>query len=180
MTAPRIKLRREAQKRTGKDTTLLLVSMIDIFTILVFFLMANLSEVEVLQISSAIKLPDSASKSRPKVELMILVDHDDILVQGRTVAHVKDVAANGPMHIESLRQELRSQADTIGVMPEAGYNITIMGDKKIPYWLLKKIMTTCQDMDFAHISLAVNKIETPNPNSELAGSQTISAAGSRS
>ena len=40
---------------------------------------------------------------------------------------------------------------------------TIMGDKALPYWLLKKIMLTCQSTDFAQISLAVNKIEGANP-----------------
>jgi biopolymer transport protein ExbD len=166
MAAQRLKLRRAAQKKAPKDTTLLLVSMIDIFTILVFFLMANLSEVEVLQISSNIKLPDSASKSRPKVELMVLVDHDDILVQGKKVARVSDIATTGTALVAGLRAELQDQALRIGAMPEAGYDITVMGDKTIPYWVLKKIIMTCQDADFAHISLAVNKIETPNPTAE--------------
>src|SRR5882672_550073 len=102
MAAQRLKLRRAAQKKAPKDTTLLLVSMIDIFTILVFFLMANLSEVEVLQISSNTKLPDSASKSRPKIELMVLVDHDDILVQGKKVAHVSDLAESGGALVDGL------------------------------------------------------------------------------
>jgi biopolymer transport protein TolR len=177
MAAQRLKLRRTAQKKAPKDTTLLLVSMIDIFTILVFFLMANLSEVEVLQISSNIKLPDSASKSRPKIELMVLVDHDDILVQGKKVARVSDLAASGTALVAGLRSELQEQASHIGPMPEAGYDITVMGDKTIPYWVLKKIMMTCQDADFAHISLAVNKIETPNPKPD-AGVAVTQATGS--
>ena len=181
MAAQRIKLRRKAQKKNaGKDTTLLLVSMIDIFTILVFFLMANLSEVEVLQISSNIKLPDSASKSKPKIELMVLVDHDDILVQGKKVARVSEIATSGTSLIAGLRSELREQAGRIGPMPEAGYDITVMGDKTIPYWVLKQIIMTCQDADFAHVSLAVNKIETPNPKPELAATQANVAVGGSS
>src|SRR5262245_25976442 len=144
MAAQRIKLRRKAlKKNAGKDTTLLLVSMIDIFTILVFFLMANLSEVEVLQISSNIKLPDSASKSKPKVELMVLVNHDDILVQGQKVARVSEIATSGKALIDGLRSELHAQAERIGPVPEAGYDITVMGDKSIPYWVLKQIIMTC-------------------------------------
>jgi biopolymer transport protein TolR len=178
MAAQRLKLRRKAQKKNaGKDTTLLLVSMIDIFTILVFFLMANLSEVEVLQISSNIKLPDSASKSKPKVELMVLVDHDDILVQGKKVARVSDIATTGASIVAGLRAELRDQAVRIGTMPEAGYDITVMGDKTIPYWVLKQIIMTCQEAEFAHVSLAVNKIETPNPTAELAATQAPAIVG---
>lgn len=179
MAAQRLKLRRAAQKKAPKDTTLLLVSMIDIFTILVFFLMANLSEVEVLQISSNIKLPDSASKSKPKVELMVLVDHDDILVQGKRVARVSDIAESGTTLVAGLRAELRDQALRLGTMPEAGYDITVMGDKTIPYWVLKRILMTCQDVDFAHISLAVNKIETPNPKPDggIAATQSMPNVG---
>ena len=44
--------RRGAQKKHSKTATLNLVSLMDIFTILVFFLMVNSSEVEVLQTRS--------------------------------------------------------------------------------------------------------------------------------
>jgi hypothetical protein len=35
-----------------------------------------------------------------------------------------------------------------------------MGDREIPYWLLKKIILTCQSADYARISFAVNQLET--------------------
>ncbi|MGK0261262.1 MAG: biopolymer transport protein ExbD, partial [Candidatus Azotimanducaceae bacterium] len=58
--------RRSRGRGKGKTATLNLVSLMDIFTILVFFLMVNSSEVEVLQTSSDIKLPDSTSEQRPE------------------------------------------------------------------------------------------------------------------
>jgi len=33
--------------------------------------------------------------------------------------------------------------------------VTIMGDKEIPYSLLKKVMATCTSADYGKISLAV-------------------------
>ena len=78
------KRRRARQEKKGKKVAALnLVSLMDIFTILVFFLMVNSSEVEVLQTSSKIKLPDSTSEKQPKNQLMISVDEDDLVVQGR-------------------------------------------------------------------------------------------------
>ena len=57
--------RRSRQVRGKKSAALNLVSLMDIFTILVFFLMVNSSEVEVLQSSSKIKLPDFHLRETP-------------------------------------------------------------------------------------------------------------------
>ena len=158
MSLVRHQQRRGGQKRRSRAATLNLVSLMDIFTILVFFLMVNSSDVEVLQTSSKIKLPESSSEQRPEDRLVISVSHDDLVVQGRLVARVADLAGDGDMVIPGLRQELAHQAGRRGAVPEGGHEITIMGDHELPYWLLKKIMVTCQSEDFARISLAVNRI----------------------
>ena len=44
------------------------------------------------------------------------------------------------------------------VEKEKGRAVTIMGDKEIPYALLKRIMTPCADNDYRNISLAVNQV----------------------
>ena len=78
-----------------------------------------------------------------------------------------------------LKDELEYQAQRKGEMPEGGYEVTIMGDRELPYWLLKKVMFTCQTTDFARISLAVNKLEISD---ELlatdVGSQSAAPSGS--
>jgi len=150
--------RRGGQRRRGRAASLNLVSLMDIFTILVFFLMVNSSDVEVLQTSTKIDLPESTSEQRPKDRLVISVSHDDVIVQGRPVARVADLAGAGAGVIPGLREELAHQAGRRGEVPEGGHEITIMGDHELPYWLLKKIMLTCQSEDFARISLAVNRI----------------------
>jgi biopolymer transport protein ExbD len=158
MTSHRLKLRRDSQKKHRKPASLNLVSLMDIFTILVFFLMVNSSEVEVLDTSSKIKLPDSTSEQRPENQLVISVSQDNIVVQGRSIATISDVlAADGV--IDGLKTELDYRAARKGEMPDEGFEVTIMGDREIPYWLLKKIMMTCQAADFARISLAVNQME---------------------
>ena len=157
MSSIRITRRRKTQKASKKATTLNLVSLMDIFTILVFFLMVNSSDVEVLQTSSNIELPDSSSKTRPEEQLVISVDETDIIVMGRSVAEVSSVLGSKQLLIPGLEQELKHQASRKSEIPQGGHRVTIMGDKQIPYWLLKKIMMTCQSVDFAHISLAVNK-----------------------
>jgi len=149
--------RRKLQKAGASTGKLNLVSLMDIFTILVFFLMINSSDVEVLQTSADLKLPDSTSQQRPDQQTVITVTDESIVVMGRKVADVAALVGSGDVAIEGLSSELRYQAERKGAAPEEGRKITIMGDKEIPYWLLKKIMLTCTTEDYARISLAVNQ-----------------------
>ena len=96
------------------------------------------------------------------------------------MAKVADAAPEKVAIIDSLRAELAHQAERKGPAPEAGYDVTIMGDKALPFWLLKKIMVTCQDADFAHISLAVNQIQGAAPPPENATASIAGVDGGRS
>jgi len=168
--------RRGAQQKHRKPASLNLVSLMDIFTILVFFLMINSSEVEVLQTNSKIKLPDSTSEQTPDNRLVISVDDDDLVLQGRAVARVAEIRNPEVKIIEGLKTELEYQAARKGEVPELGFEITIMGDRELPYWLLKKIMYTCQKSDFAQISLAVNRIEGADSNAAAVAQLTAGGA----
>ena len=152
--------RRKLQESGTMVGKLNLVSLMDIFTILVFFLMINSSDVEVLQTSADVELPDSTSEKRPNEQTVITVSDDSIVVMGRKVADVDALVGSGDVAIDGLAEELRYQAKRKGDAPEDGYKITIMGDRQIPYWLLKKIMLTCTTEDYARISLAVNQTQT--------------------
>lgn len=151
--------RRQAQRGRTRAGSLNLVSLMDIFTILVFFLMVNSSDVEILETSAAIKLPDSISEQRPQERLVIQVSRDALIVQGRQVADLTDLAAETAPEIAGLRDALIDHTRDIAQVPEEGFEVTIMGDHELPFWLLKRIMNTCQGADFARISLAVNQIE---------------------
>ena len=54
-----------------------------------------------------------------------------------------------------------------------------MGDKELPYWLLKRILVTCQTADFSQVSLAVNKVEAAQSNEDLlANERNLQSAAS--
>ena len=152
--------RRSRQKRT-RPATLNLVSLMDIFTILVFFLMVNSSDVQVLDTSASIALPDSTAEKRPDERIVISVSADDIVVQGRKVAEVGKILRSRAPLIGGLKDELDDQANRRKRRTGNGKfegRVTIMGDRELPYELLKKIMITCQQADFTHIALAVNQV----------------------
>ncbi len=132
-----------------------MVSLMDIFTILVFFLLVNATSAEILPSQKDITLPDSTSEKLPLQNLVIAVDSRDIRLQGTVVISVKD-AMKASQTIRPLFDSLRARAaSSKNVVDKKG--VTIMGDKKIPYHLLKKIMLTCAGAEYTNISFAVNQ-----------------------
>jgi len=146
-------------KRHKRSTALNLVSLMDIFTILVFFLLVNSSEVQTLPNAKDLVLPESVAEERARETVVVLVSDQDLLVQGQVVASVPEIMASDEIIIPELKAALQSQTDRV-LRQDAKEDIlnrevTIMGDKEIPYSLLKKVMATCTDADYGQLSLAV-------------------------
>ena len=159
MKSARAKRMEKHHKRNKGAGTLNLVSLMDIFTILVFFLLVNSSDVETLPNAKDLQLPESIAEEKAKETVVILIGEEDIIVQGTPVAKVADVMKLKGNDIPALREALKSQNDRV-LRREArddiaGREVTIMGDKEIPYRLLKKVMATCTKSDYGQISLAV-------------------------
>jgi biopolymer transport protein ExbD len=153
-------------RRMGSMSKLNLVSLMDIFTILVFFLLFNSSDVEVLSTEQSIKLPESVSVQKPDTTLLIKVNNEDLLVGTLAIAKVSAIANNNTLIISELETELKYQASRRALTEqekEKGRAVTIMGDQSVPYELLKRIMTTCAANDFRDISLAVTQVTDKGP-----------------
>lgn len=150
-------------RRLGQGSKLNLVSLMDIFTILVFFLLLNSGDVEVLQADKSIKLPTSISDVAPENNLVISVSSSDLLVGGRRVAGTAELGSDSADHFAPLVTELNYLAERAGPLRAdqelTGRPVTIMADESIPYHLLKKIMATCASADYRAISLAVTQME---------------------
>lgn len=155
----RAKRMEKHHKRNTRSSALNLVSLMDIFTILVFFLLVNSSDVETLPNAKDLQLPESIAEEKAKETVVILIGETDIIVQGIPVAKVDEVMAIKGNDIPALREALKSQNDRVLRRAArddiAGREVTIMGDKDIPYRLLKKVMATCTASDYGQISLAV-------------------------
>jgi biopolymer transport protein ExbD len=155
----RAKRMEKHHKRNKGAGALNLVSLMDIFTILVFFLLVNSSDVETLPNTKDIQLPESIAEDKAKESVVIMIGEEDILVQGEAVAKVANVMATTGNDIPALREALKSQNDRVlrraAQDDIGGREVTIMGDKDIPYRLLKKVMATCTESDYGKISLAV-------------------------
>ena len=153
-----IQKRAARNARHGNALDMNLVSLIDVFTILIFFLLSN-SGVETLPAAS-VHLPESTAKQDPKETLVIVVNATEITVDGLKVADVAPLANA----TDDLIPGLKAQLDVVSARPIAlaenaaqAHSVTIMGDKDIPYQLLRKVMYTAALADFTNVSFAVNQ-----------------------
>ncbi len=128
-----------------------LVALMDIFTILVFFLLVNSVEVQEIPFSQDVDLPESIIDTRPREAVVVKVAREDILVDGQLVESVAAAMATEELVLGSLRQALGNARRN----SRTGDQVTIMGDRHISYDLLRKLMATCADAGFSEVSLAV-------------------------
>jgi biopolymer transport protein ExbD len=148
-------------RRKKKPVMLSLTSLMDVFTILVFFLLFNSGSSEVLEAPHTIKLPQSAVESKPRETVVIMVASDVIVVQGDSVASTPEVLASQDDFVAGVSGRLKQlEHNVIGSATKAAVankEVTILADKTIPFTVLKKIMTTCTGAGYGKISLAVNQ-----------------------
>ncbi|MBB1437096.1 biopolymer transporter ExbD [Shewanella sp. SG41-4] len=153
-------------KRLKAGSKLNLVALMDIFTILVFFLIVNQSEVRILQNIEKISLPVSVADVLPVENLVITVFTDTVLVQERPIWQksadgIDLTEQQNPEFISTLTTELTYQASKRTELSETeqqnGRAVTIIGDASTPYVVLKQIMTACAATGYRDISLAVEQ-----------------------
>lgn len=143
-------------KQLHAKSGLNLVSLMDIFTILVFFLLVN-TGAQKLPGAHSVKLPTSISAKTPKEDLILTISKTSIVLAGHKVADLNTVIANNNALIPALEQELRFQAGKQGLHKQdasKSHSVTIMGDEDMPYKLLSKILATCRAANYTHIAFA--------------------------
>jgi len=156
MTMSRRARRMERNHKRHKQAAINLVSLMDIFTILVFFLLVSSSNVQQLPNSKDITLPTSVAEKSPKETLVIAITQDSIIVQGNKVSNINDVLISKEILIPGLEQELKFQSSksSAALTSRKSLSVTIMGDESIPYQLLRKILATCRQSNYTNIAFA--------------------------
>jgi biopolymer transport protein TolR len=152
--------RNERRNRNQSMVDMNLVSLIDVFTILIFFLLSNTGGVETLASPRAVKLPESMSQKAPKETLLVVVTGTEILVGGKVVSSVGDAMKVDGDLIQPLKAELDVEVSREVIRKENeadSKRVTIMGDKDIPYRLLRKVMFTAARAGYADVSFAVRQ-----------------------
>jgi biopolymer transport protein ExbD len=147
------------------DAELNLIPLIDILSVMVAFLLLYSTEVEIVQNSKGVEIPQSIAETQPERSVVVMVTKDQLFVQGELIASVAELGASEARLFEKLREVLERPmlaADAAAADPAlAPRQITLMGDKALPYAVLKKVMETCTAAAYGKISLAVLEKEKP-------------------
>jgi biopolymer transport protein ExbD len=147
-----------------------LTSLMDVFTILVFFLLVNSGTPEVLETPKQMVLPESVVEAKPRETVVIFIGEEEVVVQGEPVATVAAIADMGNGQIGPIIDRLALLENSIigsSTQHVAGsQEITILADRSIPFDVIRKVMSTCTSQGYSRISLAV--IQKAGPKSALA------------
>ena len=151
--------------KVREDAHLNLIPMIDILSVLVAFLIVYSTEVEVIQNSKGVSIPESRTDVHPKQSVVVMVTKDAVFVQGEQVASLEEVNDPHTQLVESLRNVLQRPIAGLdaAARDEAlnSHEVTVMADKDLPYEVLRKVLATCTAAAYGKISLAVLQKEKP-------------------
>ena len=136
-----------------------LTSLMDVFTILVFFLLVNSATTEVLETPKRITLPDSVVEQKPRETVVIFISRDEVTVQGDSVVRVADILATRGQNVAPISDRLAElSGNIIGRKTRTvaeSREVTILADRTVPFRVIKKVMSTCTSEGYGRISLAV-------------------------
>ncbi|MBT8092504.1 MAG: biopolymer transporter ExbD [Gammaproteobacteria bacterium] len=150
-------------KRMGRNrakiTKMNLTSLMDVFTILVFFLLVNSGSVEVMEAPKDMTLPESRVETKPRETVVIFVSQEAVLVQGKAVALVADIMNSETVTIGPISDRLAElKQNVLGPTTQevaGSQEVTILADKAVPFAVIKKIMSACTGEGYENVSLAV-------------------------
>lgn len=136
-----------------------LTSLMDVFTILVFFLLVNSGSVEIMEAPKNVTLPESRIEEKPRETVVIFVSADDVLVQGEMVAQVVDILDGDSASYEPITSRLAELRDNVvgpsTLAVSGSQEVTILADKSVPFIVIRKIMSICTGEGYEDVSLAV-------------------------
>lgn len=178
------------KRRGGKRSVtaiLSLTAMVDMFTVLVIFLLQNYNTTgEILYIPKEVTLPKAMRVNELKPAVVVTVSSKEVLIDRTPVATFAEVQASTDWVIPNLRDQVRvllekAKSDqeaklqnkirnvvdkTVGneeVDPNAWRKVTLQADKDMDYLTLKKVMYSIYEAGGGPINFAVAK-EAENKN----------------
>lgn len=152
------RIKRMSRNRV-KITKMNLTSLMDVFTILVFFLLVNSGSVEVLDAPREVTLPEAQVETKPRETVVIFISPEEILVQGEPAGLVEDVLTGDDAPLNNVRVRLAEiKGNIIGTRTltvAASQEVTILADKSVPFTVVKQVMSACTGEGYENVSLAV-------------------------
>lgn len=147
------------------EAHLIIISLIDVFIIVLTFLMRTFSaEGSLLTSADNLVLPMSVrAKSPTEVSLVIIGDHTSISVDGVSLVDTDKVRKQDSLLVATVlevltkKREEEKKAEMYGVIKESTGKVVVQLDKNIPYDIVTKLMATCGYAGYNNIKFAVTR-----------------------
>lgn len=141
------------------NSDLLLTPLIDMFVILVVFLIMNFSASgELVQITKDITLPKASVQEQLERAPIIQVSDATVVVEGFRVGDAQDILDDPDLRVPALTDKLQEMRKVDEMMhpgqPFKG-QIIISADKDIDFKLVRKVMFAAADAGYTNVNYAV-------------------------
>ena len=150
----------------GKKSTfadLLITPLVDMFVIIVLFLIANFSATgEVLMMTKDIQLPEAVNVKEVEMHPVVMVSNDQVSISGTIVGRVEDLVKDEYLNIPALEEKLRDmkkQFEDLHTMAEGNSNafkgdVNIQAHKDVEFSIIKRVMFSCASAGYNNINFA--------------------------
>jgi biopolymer transport protein ExbD len=148
---------------------LLITPMVDMFVIIVLFLIANFSATgEVLMMSKDIHLPEAMNVKEVEMVPVVMISNDQVLVSGTVIGRVEDLSREDYLNIPALEEklrEMRKQFEDLHSLAKddsGGFkgDVNIQANKDVQFKIIKRVMFSCATAGYGNINFAVMSLGT--------------------
>jgi biopolymer transport protein ExbD len=160
---------------------LLITPLVDMFVIIVLFLIANFSATgDVLMMRKDISLPEAANVKEVELHPVVLVSNDTVMVDGAMIGRVADLTKDEYMNIPALEEKLREMKKNYenlhaGIADDANKfkgDINIQSDKAVPFGVVKRVMYSCATAGYNNINFATMTVAGDEGGEQSAAAAT--------
>jgi biopolymer transport protein ExbD len=144
--------------------------LVDMFVILVLFLIANFSATgEILAMSKDIQLPEAANTEELVIAPVVIVSKDQVIVSGSVIGRVDDLTREDYLNIPALEEKLREMKKQFEDLHNAANDtgafkgdVNIQADKMVQFRIVKRVMFSCASAGYGNISFATMAMTSEN------------------
>ena len=142
---------------------LLITPLVDMFVIIVLFLMANFSATgEILSQTKDIQLPSAVNVDPIELVPVVMVSNEQVILSGTLIGRVEDLTRDDMLDIPLLQEKLREQKkqdEDLHALAQDGQpfkgDINIQGHKDVQFKIIKRVMYNCAAAGYGNINFAV-------------------------
>ncbi len=163
-----------------QNADLLITPLVDMFVIIVLFLIANFSATgDVLMMSKDIILPEAANVQDVQLVPVVMISMEQVSVSGTIIGRVDDLVREEYLNIPTLEEKLRDMKKQYEDLhsyakdSEGGFkgDINIQAHKEVQFKIIKRVMFSCASAGYNNINFATMQLGTNKPAGETASAQ---------